>query len=148
MGSGAICRELPVSFWRELAENLCIERTLVFTGRGKREGENIAAAICGLPNCVNACDRLSWDGFVAAVRYAEVLYGVESMAGHVAGAVGTRCVVVYGGTAGVGRWRPEGKDSIVLTNHVPCAPCHRSEGCVAMVCMQGVRPDDLLRLSQ
>ena len=147
MGTGAACREFPISFWRELAEKLSETHTLLFTGRGKRENEKIAETIFGLRNCVNACDRLTWAGFVAAVRFAEVLYGVESMAGHVAGAVGTRCVVVYGGTAGVARWRPEGKDSIVFTNHVPCAPCLRPQGCAEMTCTQGTSPDDLVRLS-
>lgn len=146
MGAGLAYKELPVSFWRELAEKLSQENTLLFTGSGKREEENIAAAIIGLRNCINACGRLTWDGFVAAVRYAEVLYGVDTMAGHVAGAVGTKCVVVSAGAAGVARWRPEGRDSIVITNHVPCAPCHRPLGCAAMTCLQGISRDDLVRL--
>jgi len=147
MGSGEVRREFPVSFWRELSEKLSPEHTLVFTGRGPREEANVATVIRGLGNCVNACGRLTWGGFVAAVRYAEALYGVESMAGHVAGAVGTKCFVVYGGTAGVAKWRPEGKQSTVFTNHVPCAPCHLPGGCAAMTCMQGIRPDDLIHLS-
>lgn len=148
MGSGAECRELPITFWRELAERLSPERTLVFTGRGQREAENISAVLHGMPNCVNACDRLSWNGFVAAVRHANMLYGVESMAGHVAGAVGTPCAVVYGGTAGVARWRPEGRESTVLTQHVPCAPCFQGHGCASMTCTRAVRPNELVNLQQ
>lgn len=147
MGSGAPRRELPLSFWHELATKLSERNILLFTGRGEREQNNIRQVIRGLPNCIDASSTLSWKGFVTAVRHAEVLYGVESMAGHVAGAVGTRCVVVYGGTAGVSRWRPEGPSSIVFTNHVPCAPCHRAQGCSAMTCMQGIRTDDLVSLS-
>ncbi len=146
MGSGEVRRESsPISFWRDLAVRLSQERTLVFTGRGARESRNIAAAIAGLNNCVNACDRFSWGGFVAAVRHAEVLYGVESMAGHVASAVGTRCVVVYGGMAGAAQWRPEGPDSVVFTNHVVCAPCHRPSGCVSMTFSHGFTPSDLVQ---
>lgn len=148
MGSGAPLREFPRSFWREVAERLALDHLLLFTGRGEREEETVLNVIHGLGNCINACNRLTWDGFVAAVRFAEVLYGVESMAGHVAGAVGTKCVVLYGGTAGVARWRPEGKDSIVLTNHVPCAPCHQPLGCAAMTCMRGIRTDDLVRFDR
>lgn len=147
MGSGAIQRELSVSFWRELAEQLTPNCTLLFTGRGKRENDNIVAAICGLQNCVNACDRLSWNGFVAAVRNAELLYGVESMAGHVAAAVGTKCEVVYGGASGVARWRPDSRDSTVFTNHLPCAPCLLPLGCAEMTCMRGISPDKLARLA-
>lgn len=146
MGSGAVLRELPTSFWGELARSVPPECKLLFTGRGERENQNITLAIAGLDNCINACDRLTWSGFVAAVRHAEVLYGVESMAGHVAGAVGTRCVVVYSGTAGVARWRPEGSSTVVFTTHVPCAPCHQAHGCAAMTCMHGIRPEDLVRI--
>lgn len=145
MGSGEIKREFPVAFWREMAERLSPGCRLVFTGRGERESRNIAAAIEGLSNCLNACDRLGWGGFVAAIRHADVVYGVESMAGHVASAVGTKCVVVYGGMAGVAQWRPDGPDVVVFTNHVPCAPCHRPSGCEAMSCMQNITPSDLIR---
>jgi ADP-heptose:LPS heptosyltransferase len=148
MGSGSQLREMPLEFWRGLAGRLSPNCKLLFTGRGSRERENIATVVRGLPNCTSACDRLSWEGFVAAVRNAEVLYGVESMAGHVASAVGTRCVVVYGGTAGVARWRPEGSRSTVFTNHVPCAPCSLPEGCKEMTCMRMVSPDDLVQIDR
>jgi ADP-heptose:LPS heptosyltransferase len=146
MGSAAAQREFPLSFWRDLAVRVSAERQIVFTGRGSREKQNIAQAMAELPNCIDACDRLSWNGFVAAVRHAEILFGVESMAGHVAGAVGTRCMVVYGGAAGVARWRPEGPGSLVFTNHVPCAPCHLPMGCAEMYCMQGIHASDLVRI--
>jgi heptosyltransferase-2 len=145
MGSGEVRRELPIAFWRELAERLSGVRALVFTGLGERESRNIAAATVGLSNCMNACGQLSWGGFVAAVRHAQVVYGVESMAGHVASAVGTKCVVAYAGMAGVAQLRPEGPDAVVFTNHVPCAPCHRPSGCEAMNCTRNFTPADLIR---
>jgi len=148
MGTGAQRREFPISFWRDLAAKLSSDTTLLFTGQGKREQDNIQQVIRDLPNCIDAGGKLSWEGFVAAVRHADVLYGVESMAGHVAGAVGTRCVVAYGGTAGVSRWRPEGPTCVVVTNHVPCAPCLNAQGCAQMTCMQGIRTDDLIELSR
>jgi len=143
VGCGDPRREMPLDFWRDLASELSRQVTLLFTGRGSREAENIGAITSGFGNCVSACDKLSWQGFVAAVRHAEVLYGVESMAGHVAAAVGTRSVVVYGGAAGVARWRPEGP-AIVMTNHVPCAPCNLPWGCETMDCMRGITPRDLI----
>jgi len=137
VGSGAPKRELPTATWRELAM-LNKDHTLVFTGRGQREHQAILEITRGLSNCIDACDKLSWRGYVAAVRNAEKVYGVESMAGHVSAAVGTECVVVYSGTAGVARWRPDGKLVTVITNHVPCAPCFLAEGCAAMTCMKDI----------
>jgi len=147
MGSGARNRELPTTFWREVAELLSRSHTLVFTGKGQRERDNIAHVISGLSRCINACDRLSWSGFVAAIRSADVVYGVESMAGHVAAAVGTRCVVAYTGIAGVACWRPESDQCTVLTNHLPCAPCQDFRGCEQMSCLQRVRPEEFLGIA-
>jgi heptosyltransferase-2 len=146
MGSGAPFRELPWGFWRDLAERLSEKETLLFTGRGNRENANIEKVIEGLPNCISACDRISWKAFVAAVRYAELLYGVESMAGHVAAAVGTRSIVMYTGVSGVARWRPQGPLCTVFSNPVPCSPCHRAEGCSEMTCLHAASPKDLVTL--
>ena len=144
MSSGAPIRELPLEIWREVAIELSKNHTLVFTGKGAREGRNISKVIQGLGSCINASDRLSWGGFVAAVRHAEMLYGVESMAGHIAAAVGTRSTVVYSGTAGVARWRPESNLSTVWTVNVPCSPCGMIGGCEHMACIRGVTSDDIL----
>ncbi|HTW81953.1 MAG TPA: glycosyltransferase family 9 protein [Terracidiphilus sp.] len=144
MGSGATNRELPPEFWGEVVRNRPDQRFL-FTGRGSREAANIEAVVNRFENCINACDRLSWQGFVAAVRHADLLYGVESMAGHVAAAVGTRCVVAYSGLAGVARWRPDSSLATVVSCHLPCAPCNDIRGCPEMTCIRNVSPQDLLR---
>jgi len=146
MGAGALNKEAPLDFWRKIAEEVSLKRTLVFTGKGKREGEQIERVTAGLSNCINACDQISWQGFVAAVRGCELLYGVDSMAGHVAAAVGTRCAVVYSGIDGVARWRPEGDKCLVFTNHLLCAPCGNIRGCKDMTCIREVRPEDLVNL--
>ena len=148
MGSGALKRELPLAFWREVAEDLSNSGTLVFTGKGEREAANVNRVIDGLNRCINACDKLSWDGFVAAVRFAEVLYGVESMAGHVAAAVGTKCVVAYSGMAGVARWRPESDLCTIFTNNLPCSPCLMVNGCKDMTCLRGISPNNFVELSE
>jgi heptosyltransferase-2 len=144
IGAGALNREMPPDFWRDIAASLSKSQSLLFTGRGSREAAKIASAIQGLENCINACDKLSWNGFVAAVRYADALYGVESMAGHVAAAVDTPSIVVYSGVAGVARWRPEGTLSTVFTNHIACAPCGNIHGCKDMTCLKDIVPIDIL----
>jgi ADP-heptose:LPS heptosyltransferase len=144
MGAGASFKEMTPAFWHEVAAAHCHDLTVVFTGKGAREWQNIEHAMDGLPHCVNACDRLSWQGFVAAVRQAEALYGVDSVAGHVAAAVGTKSIHVYCGSAGVPRWRPESTKSIVWTNAVLCSPCHRKRGCAEMTCIKGIEPLQIL----
>lgn len=145
IGAGAPMKEMPVAFWRAVVRRLSSECTVLFTGRGERESRLIVKIMEGLPNCINACDRLSWDGLVAAIRSAEVLYGVDSTAGHVAAAVGTRSIMAYHGAFGVARWRPAGDKTIVFTNHLECAPCLLPNGCSDMRCKE-IDPDDLVNI--
>jgi ADP-heptose:LPS heptosyltransferase len=144
VGSGAPARELSVDTWRRVVGSLSSKQLVVFTGRGPREKSAISEIISGLPNCIDATDRLSWQGFVTTIRYADRLYGVESMAGHVAAAVGTASVLVYSGMAGVARWRPDTDLARIWTHHVPCSPCGKMEGCEHMSCVRGVGAEDLL----
>jgi ADP-heptose:LPS heptosyltransferase len=150
IGSGVPAKELPAGFWRELSVALRERRAnghrVLFTGAGQREQAKIREVIDGISGLVDACGKLSWNGFVAAVRHAEALYGVDSAAAHVAAAVGTPCVAVYSGIGGVGRWRPEGNGVTVWNQPVPCSPCHRKNGCAEMSCMKGIAPQDLLQI--
>ena len=154
MGSGVPAKELPVSFWRTIAEGISGSQRVLFTGAGAREIgriREILKELVGLPGgledrIVDAGGKLSWGGFVAAVRHAEAVYGLDSAAAHVAAAVGTPCFAVYSGIGLVGRWRPDGPSVLVWNTPVPCSPCHLPNGCAAMSCMKGVTPQDLLAI--
>jgi len=147
MGTGLPAKEWPVEYWRKLAEHLVKDgHRLLFTGVGQREYENIEHVVMGLPNCINGCDRLSWSGYLAAVDFADLLYCTDSLAGHLAAAFGTRCVVVYSGITDAKRWQPMGDACIVITKPVLCAPCHRRQGCREMLCLQGIAPDQVYDL--
>jgi len=147
VGTGDPKREKSREFWMELAYYLAKDSIVVFTGKGSRESQSISSIIEGLENCINACDQLSWGGFVTAVKFAKKLYGVESMAGHVASAVETKSIVVYSGAAGVPRWRPGGTNSIVFSNHLACAPCQLPWGCKTMDCLSAVSAGDVIAFS-
>jgi len=144
IGSGAPARELPSSTWRAVVAELSREHLLLFTGRGAREKAEIRKIIAGFPNCVDACDRLSWRGLVTAIRHAARFYGVESMAGHVAAAVGTRSVLAYSGMAGVARWRPDTSLAMIWTHNVSCSPCGNMKGCKHMACVRRIMAKDLV----
>jgi heptosyltransferase-1 len=146
MGSGNIKRELPTRFWREMASTLSQNQRVLFTGRGARESANVQVAMAGLPNCVNACDQLSWDGFVAAIRHAETFYGVDSMAAHVAAAVGTKSHALFAGITVPARFRPKSENCTVWSNALPCSGCERQFGCAEMSCMQAFDPVKILQI--
>jgi ADP-heptose:LPS heptosyltransferase len=146
MGTGARIREWPLREWRALAGKFAGgDLRLVFTGSGEKERREIETVIDGLEGCVNLCGTLDWPGFVAVVRNARLLFGVESVAGHVAAAAGTPYVVVYSGTTNTHHMRPMGNGGIVLKHPVPCDPCYRARGCDTMDCVRNVTAREVFR---
>ncbi len=146
MGAGSPVRELPAAFWREVASELALGQRVLFTGRGAREWSNAAEVTAGIRNCVNACEHLSWEGLVAAIRHARTFYGVDSMASHIAAALGTECIAMYAGMNSQARFRPEGTNCTVWSNALPCSACNRQFGCAEMTCMQGFDPNQILQI--
>jgi ADP-heptose:LPS heptosyltransferase len=144
VGTGAEIKEWPLDAWRELAIKLSRDGyRLLFTGAGVQEHAKIEKIIHGLASCVNACNRLSWRGYVDAVRQAKAVIGVDTIAGHVAAALGTPCVVVYAGITRHERWGPHGDRVILLTKAVSCSPCFRKQGCAGMDCVRDIAPNDV-----
>lgn len=150
MGSGAgVIHEWPLPSWRALAERLQANGvTLVFTGIGRRERENVEAVTAGLKDCHNLCDRLDWWGFVEAIRQAEIVYSVETSAGHIAAAVGTPCVSIYGGTSDTSRWRPKGEFCTLVSPEVGCSPRHEVVGYDTMAGIRGISTERVYRAGE
>ena len=142
MGSSTPTRDWPPAKWAELARRLVgTGRRLVFTGVGDREQRNIDLATRGLTDHINACDRLSWPGLVELVRRAELVYSTETSVGHIAAAVYTPVVAIYGGTAEPARWKPYGPLCAIATHEPSCFPCLRQRGCRAMTCLTELSSD-------
>jgi ADP-heptose:LPS heptosyltransferase len=138
VGAADSFRDWPAGRWRELAELFLVQgHLLVFTGSGPKDALRIQETLSGLSGCVNLCDRLPWSGFVAAVARTRLLVCVDTVAGHVAAATATPCVVITAGRWPY-LWRPLGPGNRVLMHPVPCAPCHRNSGCDGMECIQEV----------
>jgi ADP-heptose:LPS heptosyltransferase len=145
MGSGAgRTREWPLEAWRGLAKLLLSEgHLLLFTGIGARERKNAETVAAGLNGCHILCDQLGWWDFIEIIRHAEIVYSVETSAGHIAAAVGTPCVSVYGGISDNARWRPRGKYCALVKSELDCSPCYKQGGCESMKCLREIPPGEL-----
>lgn len=145
MGSGLALKEWPRERWKELATKLRAGgRTLVFTGSGALQEQAARLLTTEVPGCHNFCNRLDWKEFVATLADAEVVVTVDSVAGHLAAAVGTPVVVLMTGMNRIEQWRPLGERVVTVTNVVPCAPCFRSQGCAGMECVREITVDQVL----
>ena len=138
IGAGLGLNHWPQQRWRQLAERLAEDhQQLVFTGSGAQDEAIIRQVIRGLPGCINMCGLLSWRSFVAAISRASLLLCVDTVASHIAAAVGTPCAVVVTGRHPY-LWHTPGRQCAVLMHPVSCAPCHRGLGCARMECLRDI----------
>jgi ADP-heptose:LPS heptosyltransferase len=136
-GASTPIRDWPLAHWKALAQDLLKEGiTPVLTGRGARDSHLVNDIVQAVPGCINACNRLSWDGLAELMRKAELVYSVETSAGHLAAALGRPTVAIYGGMADPCRWKPTG--AVVATNVLPCHPCFNKKGCATRGCLTGL----------
>lgn len=139
VGTGHTQKEWPLANWRELVARLIADgHHLVFTGTGSHEERLISSIIEDMQGCSNLCGKLAWPEYVAAISHARLAVCVDSLAGHLAAAVDTPCVVIKSGISHPLHWRPLSDRCEVLTAPVECSPCYRSNGCSTMDCIRGV----------
>jgi ADP-heptose:LPS heptosyltransferase len=145
MGTGAPERRWPPAHWGQLARALQQSGlTIALTGAGAADRALVDGLKAEVAGCIDLCGKLPWPGFLSVVSQAALLVGVESMAGHVAAALGTPYTVIYAGITQHERWGPSGSGEL-LTRPVPCSPCFRRGGCAEMKCVREVTVEDVLR---
>lgn len=76
------------------------------------------------------------------IRRSGLFIGLESMAGHVAAAVGTPAVIIFSGINPPGRFSPYTDNKLIIQNEVPCSPCRAS--CDDRRCITGIQVKDVL----
>jgi len=93
---------------------------------------------------VNLAGKTNLTELVALVRGARVLVGPDSGPGHIAGAVGTPHITLFGPTPWV-RNAPRGSEELSLVANVGCSPCKRRV-CPGLgkVCMKLIQPEMVL----
>lgn len=87
--------------------------------------------------------------FVAAISISDVLISVDSASAHIAAAVGTPLVVLWG-PAILKQTRPVSSTTpiVIVQRPVPCAPCYGTrlmKTCKRNICMEQIEPDEVVQ---
>jgi heptosyltransferase-2 len=93
---------------------------------GDRSEREICRMVASGDGCADACGKLSLMGTASALRRASVLVTNDSAPLHIAEAVGTPVVALFGPTVRQFGYFPLLKDSIVLERDIECRPCSRN----------------------
>lgn len=93
---------------------------------------------------VNLCGRTSIKELAAISDAADLFFGVDSAPMHIAVAVSTPVVALFGPT-NERIWSPFGEGHIVLSKEFECKPCKKGmcEGVQLRDCMSAIKPDDV-----
>lgn len=128
--------------WADLAHDLAAEGIApVITGLGER-ALAMAQVICTRePSAISTIGKLSWNELMAVLESAELVYSLETSAGHAARALGRPVVAIYGGMGDPRRWAPLG--STVATHAVSCSPCFNKHGCASRDCLTKLTADEV-----
>jgi heptosyltransferase-1 len=143
-GAGWETKLWPVGHYSELArllrDQLALDVLVSWFGARERElAERIAAAGPARPAAATDLPELA-----ELLRRAALYVGADTGPTHIAAAVGTPTVAIFGPADAV-RNRPLGPRLEVLTAGLDCAPCWRRKGCRrAVECMTAVRPEQVL----
>lgn len=90
--------------------------------------------------CRRLAGQLSLPAMAALVARLSVLVTNDSGPAHIAYALGTRSVTLFGGTDPA-RWGPRGGNHLVLSHAVPCRPCQGDHCRFGFACLEAIRPE-------
>jgi len=91
---------------------------------------------------INACGKTSINELAALIKRCNVFVSADSSPLHIASAVGTTFVALFGPTD-QRRHIPPGKNYIILSKNLDCSPCYKTK-CRSRRCMTGIKPQEVL----
>lgn len=141
-------RGWPVEHWSELARQLNASGLAVAVSSGTRAEGRIAQRIRADAGPGNACVPGPSIGQLAAlIESATAFIGLDSGPMHVAAAVGTPTVALFGPSRPqlTGPWLAVDKVNIVRSD-LPCSPCKGLKvSCPLNQCMRIIQPGDIVQ---
>ncbi len=132
----AAFKRWPLDRFVRLAACLAAEGCAVGVSHGSDEGWMVDKIRSTVPQAFSVGANLHLQGLAAVLRGADVVVAADTGPLHIATAVGTRVVALFGPKEV--RWfGPRGQGHAVLHHDVPCRPCRRRR-CASAQCVLGL----------
>jgi heptosyltransferase III len=120
---------------------------VIITGTQAAHEQDLLAAILKESRVapINLAGQLSLKELGALIARARFFFGMDSAPMHLAAAVGTPAVALFG-PSGVFNWGPWGAGHLVIQKEWPCVPCGRDgcEGSKISRCLTEIEPAQVL----
>ena len=98
-------------------------------------------------NIINTIGKLRLSQSVALIQRANVLISPDSGSAHLAVAVGTETITLFGPTDNI-RWRPYGPKgkNMIIKEKIDCAPCGLLNRCkIKNKCMKDINVKEVIK---
>jgi len=145
-GSTKTYKQWGLDKFAQLADQLIeVGYCCVFIGAGKIDRESIATITELMQHtAINSCDRLTLPELVRLLHRADDYIGNDSGPMHLAAAIGSHTIGLFGPTDEV-RWSPMGRHAQVVKGREGCAnDCRRSYCSRAYRCLQSLEIQDVI----
>jgi ADP-heptose:LPS heptosyltransferase len=114
----------PTENFARVSEALAARGLTTVALASPQEKTILDSLVAGSSTRVIAFDALSLPEVIALAARARLFVGNDSGIAHIAAAVNTVCVVIFG-SSNVAHWRPWTRNfSEVVREELPCQPCH------------------------
>lgn len=135
----------PLSYFSELAGRLVRENCrVVLIGSGEDSKWVNDSDFSKLEGVINLVGKTSLRDLTALMKRMEVLVTGDTAPLHVAGAVRTKLVAIFGPTDPK-RHMPPAPGAIVLTRRLPCQPCYKGvcQNAENLACLQRISVEEV-----
>lgn len=122
-------KEWDMDKWRQLAFYIWqkYEMPMIITGSAMEKQRAEVLAIAGRSPIFNLAGKTTLREMAALLQMSRLHIGVDSAAPHIAAAVGTPTITIYG-PSDWRDWAPPGDRNQVVLSDMDCSPCHK-KGC-------------------
>lgn len=111
---------------------------------GPRDTRFAAAVVAaGAGELVDLVGRTGLRDVIAVMARAALAVGPDSGPMHIAAALGTPVVALFGPTTPL-RTGPWGYEALVVQGDAPCAPCYQTRCPIGRLCMEAITPEQVL----
>jgi len=145
-GSGSRQKCWPVERYAELISWLVAEMNVqILLVSGYADTEILGELTAKVKDTVIVADQLPLPNLAAVIKRCNFFVGNDSGVTHVAAAVGTPAIAIFGPT-NPDMWGPRGKQVKIIYKKYPCSPCSpgaRRE-CFSRACFEGVTAEDVM----
>jgi lipopolysaccharide heptosyltransferase II len=143
-GSGLPTKQWPIERFALLIEKIINSYCLKIIVVGGSEEEGLAERLTSLTSVmfINAVGKTNIKQLAALLKRCRLFVGGDSGVMHVASAVKTPIVAIWGGHNKPEHWRPLADMDIVIYKHIDCRPCGRTR-CSELTCLSLISIDEV-----